>query len=58
MLKYFTDDRSDGDPPVIVEITFITLLVLDYWHNGAPLKLLGNLTMDQHGVEETTQTVK
>ena len=51
MLEYLTYDRSNGYTPVIVHITFVTVDILYYGHDGSTLKFHGHVTVMQHDVE-------
>ena len=58
MLEYFAKYRSYGDAPIIVQVTFVSMIVFDYGHNGSALKLSGNTFMHEHGVDETLHPLK
>ena len=58
MLEDFADNRSDRDTSVVVQISLITMTILDDRNNCTGLELARNILMHQHSVEEALESLK
>ena len=57
MLKNLANYGGDCYPSIIVQITFVSLWILDDWNDGSTLKLFWHSAMHEHFVEKMVKPI-
>ena len=55
MLKDLAYHWSNSYAAIVIQVAFVTLLVFHNGYNGSKLKLLWNMTVQKHSVEENRE---
>ena len=58
MLKDLADYRRNGDSPIVVHISAITLPIFDQRNDSSTLELVWDKTVTKHTVKKLLQSIK